>query len=557
MAKSRKHPPKQPISDAPSLASAQKALSLLDAAAFDLRWDGSQYHISWSNADTITRILGGASGRIPTCQEELDTFLPENARASRHAAIASLKTDGTTYSLTYQMNSFDNGPRWIEEIGQRLSGIDRRPTHIQSVLRDVTEVRQNEIQAAHRATHDPLTGLWNQVRFSEAVNANLQSASLRHVPGCLIGLSLIGIDDIRRDHGDAAVDYVLQILAARLRSEIRPPNDTARIGATLFGLLVPGDTVAEAQARAKLIEGWLTDAPLSTPYGTLELKGQTRVIPLSTDAQHVDLIALLTTESEPSPKTRAARGDTPEYTKDDILSALNERRLELVYQPIVHAKTRQLHHYECLMRLRTGDTLQSAWGLILAAEELDLVHLIDQRALEMAAQTLKNQPDIELAVNISAGTIAHPDVTEAYLKTLSALSQATSRLTLELTETVELANIERAAAFAKQAKALGCRFAIDDFGAGHTTFQNLLAIKADMIKIDGTLVTNLAASPHKQAFIRMMVDLARTFNVNTVAEMVSDEADAAHMAVLGIDYFQGYMFGMPKPLPPQDERLTA
>ena len=96
---------------------------------------------------------------------------------------------------------------------------------------------------------------------------------------------------------------------------------------------------------------------------------------------------------------------------------------------------------------------------------------------------------------------------------------------------------------------LGVEFSIDDFGSGYTTFQNLMSIEADSIKIDGSFIQGMAQTPHKQTFVRMMVDLAQTFSVKTVAEMVDNHENADLLTRLGVDYLQGYLFGIPSPKP--------
>jgi EAL domain-containing protein (putative c-di-GMP-specific phosphodiesterase class I) len=125
-----------------------------------------------------------------------------------------------------------------------------------------------------------------------------------------------------------------------------------------------------------------------------------------------------------------------------------------------------------------------------------------------------------------------------------------------MTETLAVDDPAQASRFSAAVRALGCRFAVDDFGSGYTTFRNLMAIEADMIKIDGTLIEGIASDQNKQTFIRMMVDLAQTFGVKTVAEMVDDRADAEILRRLGVDYLQGFMFGVPSAAPSWQKRAS-
>jgi|GEM_PF-5034822 len=232
--------------------------------------------------------------------------------------------------------------------------------------------------------------------------------------------------------------------------------------------------------------------------------------------------------------------------RETLLSVLNERRVTLAYQPIVDARTRTPVHYECLLRVALDDReWLPAVQVIESAEALGLVHLLDRRALEIAARSLIGRQDLKLALNVSAQTVADIGASDNYLDALKILGSAAKRLTLELTETVAVTDPTLAARFATKARAMGCRFAIDDFGSGYTTFRNLMAIEADSIKIDGDFVDDLLTSVQSQTFVRMMVDLAQTFGVQTVAERVETAKVADMLTEIGVDHLQGYYFGKP------------
>ena len=236
----------------------------------------------------------------------------------------------------------------------------------------------------------------------------------------------------------------------------------------------------------------------------------------------------------------------PALSRDDLLDALNGGRVRLAFQPIVAARTHRIKHYECLMRMlsESGEVLSAA-QVIGSAERLGLVGLLDRRALEMAARTMIARTDLWLALNVSAQTVADRAQADDYLDALKMLGPAARRLTIELTETIAVDDPTMAARFATHARALGCRFAVDDFGSGYTSFRNLMAIEADAIKIDGDFIDGLLGSPRAQTFVRMMVDLAQTFGVETVAERVESRDVADTLAELGVDGLQGYYFGRP------------
>jgi EAL domain-containing protein (putative c-di-GMP-specific phosphodiesterase class I) len=231
---------------------------------------------------------------------------------------------------------------------------------------------------------------------------------------------------------------------------------------------------------------------------------------------------------------------------DEVVAALKDNRLVFAYQPIVTAKTREATHYECLLRmLRPDGTIATAGQFIPAAEQLGLVRLVDRHALEMTVAQLHAYKNATLAVNVSGTTAADSSWLRDFLDYVRANKQVANRLIVELTETAALNHFEENAQFVSQLRELGCRVAIDDFGAGYTSFRNLQMLRVDTVKIDGAYVKELSKSPENQIFVRTLVDLARNFRLKTVAEWVGSDEDAALLETFGVDYFQGFHFGEP------------
>jgi EAL domain-containing protein (putative c-di-GMP-specific phosphodiesterase class I) len=231
---------------------------------------------------------------------------------------------------------------------------------------------------------------------------------------------------------------------------------------------------------------------------------------------------------------------------DEVVAALNERRLVFAYQPIVSAKTKEAVHYECLLRMqRTDGTVAAAGQFIPAAEQLGLVRLVDRHALEMTVAKLYANPHVTLAVNVSGTTAGDPSWLQSFINFVRANREVAQRIIVELTETAALDDFEESVLFVTNLREMGCRVAIDDFGAGYTSFRNLQMLHVDMVKIDGTFVRGLATSPDNQTFVRTLVHLAKNFNLKTVAEWVSSDEEADLLESFGVDYFQGFHFGEP------------
>jgi EAL domain-containing protein (putative c-di-GMP-specific phosphodiesterase class I) len=230
-----------------------------------------------------------------------------------------------------------------------------------------------------------------------------------------------------------------------------------------------------------------------------------------------------------------------------VLNALKSDRLVLAYQPIVEAETGRIVHYECLLRMiGEGGEIIAAGSFVPVIEELGMVRQVDQKVLELAAEALMEDDEINLAINVSAVTAGDRAWQQRLVELIQQRPDIASRLTIEITETVALRDIDESARFVDALRELGCGVALDDFGAGNTSFRNLRALQLDIVKIDGCFVRNIAASPDNQLFLRSLVDLARGFGLKTVAECVETGDDVRVLREHGVDYLQGYYFGRPE-----------
>src|SRR6202171_2099474 len=230
---------------------------------------------------------------------------------------------------------------------------------------------------------------------------------------------------------------------------------------------------------------------------------------------------------------------------DEILSALNERRIFIHFEPIVEVGSRARPFYECLMRIKRRDGSWLAVNEFIPwAERLGLVRLLDHRVLDLVATEMIASPSLKASVNVSAASTSDPDWWAGLGAMLRAHPGVAERLTVEITETAAIQDIDENRGFVARVKDLGCRIAIDDFGAGYTSFRNLRKIGVDIVKNDGALSQNIMRSEDDRAFVRTLLDLGNRLKLITVAEWVQDEAAAKTLQDWGCDYLQGALIGL-------------
>jgi EAL domain-containing protein (putative c-di-GMP-specific phosphodiesterase class I) len=233
-------------------------------------------------------------------------------------------------------------------------------------------------------------------------------------------------------------------------------------------------------------------------------------------------------------------------TEHVIREALANDHFELYVQPIVNLTSGQMTHCEVLLRLRDGDKIIAPGHFLPAAERLGLIHLIDRWVINRAFALSTEHPDLTIELNVSGATIDDPSLVGYVADRLAHHGADPHRIVFELTETAAIGNIGKAREMARNLADLGCKFAIDDFGAGFSTFYYLKHFPAQYVKIDGEFLSE-KRNRTDDLVIESIVKIARDLGKQTVAEYVSDEARLERVRGLGVDYGQGYHFAAPFP----------
>ncbi|MBS0236552.1 MAG: EAL domain-containing protein [Proteobacteria bacterium] len=225
-----------------------------------------------------------------------------------------------------------------------------------------------------------------------------------------------------------------------------------------------------------------------------------------------------------------------------LMQAMREGRTVLAFQPVVDARTGVLDKYEALLRVIDEEgNLISAGPFIAATELLGYIHIVDNMVLELVIEELRKSPQIRLGMNISNMSVDN----KTWINKAKAMlqdEQISQRLTIEITETGTYHGLDKMAYLVDMLKSLGCSVAIDDFGAGYTSFKQLKVLHADYIKIDGAFIRNVVDDEDSKLFVSTMITFAKSFGIKSVAEFVENGEIAKVLLELGVDYMQGNYF---------------
>ena len=540
-------------------------LRLALAAAGDLvyDWTPNDGKISWS-ADPCA-YLGLGETRTFETDKGFHTLIEGEAVEARLRLALAPPADGKPFKLEYPLVT-DGTPLWVEDCGICVASRNGKVERIVGLVRNVTERKLREAHFAWAASYDEMTGHLNRLRLREKL-----ADVLEHTPVSERKASsyfVVAIDDlavINETYGFDVADEVIVAIGRRLAEAAGPGCSIGRTAGNKFGLIVPGCCSSEVTERAAEFRLCARGKVIPSRNGAVSVSVSIGAVSLPFDARNSQEAMARAEEALDRAKVYgrdnfAAFVHSPQRDSlrkrtvligDQIVTALDENRVVLAYQPIVDAQTSEVAMHECLARImRPEGQVIAAGDFIAVAEQLGLVRRLDRRVLELTIDALHRHRGARLTLNVSGMTASDRPTLEAFVTYIEAHKDVAPRLIVELTETAALIDIEESVRFVSRIRNLGALVAIDDFGAGYTSFRNLQSLKVDMVKVDGSFVKGLADSRDNQIFVSTLVTLAKNFNLSTVAEWVGDATDADILRTFGVDYFQGWYFGKPDTVEP-------
>lgn len=538
-------------------------LSAFDESAYV--WDLVEDTLEWEeNAHAVFGL--DDAGQISTGRSFEERIVPEH-RARRKSVVNNSSTSpydrGVPYRVQYR---FRPGPLrgiasiWLEDHGRWWPDEDGKPVRARGTIRVVNESFVAEQAALYGSDSDEMTGQLNRTRLPQAIAAVLGRAEHRQTSSAFLMIAVNNLASVNETFGFDIGDEVLNATAKIVKSKLRSGDLLGRYSSNKFGVIIANSGAGAMRIAAERFMKAVRQTQINTSAcqltATISIGGVTIPEQANTVRQVFSrsLHALEAAKSQRFDSFVPFEADNDQESMrqrritiaDDIMSALDDNRMRLVLQPLINSTTRKADLYECLLRMQKPDgSILSAGEFIPFAEQFGLLRLIDKRTLELSVALLRKHPRLSLSVNVSSMTTTDQD----WLSTLQNLADndrsLTKRLILEITETKVIDDIDHAIAFVDTLREMGCRVAIDDFGAGYTSFKNLKHLPVDMVKIDGAFVKNLSVDSSDRIFIKTMVELAETFGMETVAEWVGDAETADILTKAGITYLQGFHFGLP------------
>ena len=468
-----------------------------------------------------------------------------------------------TYNLDFRLFNHVGDTLWVRMIST-IEMRDGGPV-LAGLLLNVTEEKRSEQRITYLADHDPLTGLINRRRFQEKLEEQIAYNRRYQVVGALLFMDLDQFKYINDTYGHKTGDEYLRQVSHHLRNALRKTDTVGRLGGDEFGVILPK---ADQEQAEKVCDGLLRY------LNSREFIHDGRRTPFTASLG----VALFPTHSD-NASDLLAKADSAMYNAKEqgrntfrvfnegidasrmrdkihwearIRQALSDNRFQLFFQPIVDIHNGNISHYESLLRMvGEGGEIIPPGAFIGIAERFGLIREIDHWVVSNALRTQGKSETLGkpvcLTVNLSGRHLGSPEILEVIQESAKQSRSNPNRIVFEVTETAAVENFTAACELIGSLRKLGYRFALDDFGAGFSSFDYLKHLSVDYVKIDGSFVRNLAKDRTDRIFVNAINEMAKGLGVKTIAEFVENAEIVSVLRELDVPLGQGYFFAKPSP----------
>jgi diguanylate cyclase (GGDEF)-like protein/PAS domain S-box-containing protein len=532
----------------------------------------------------ITTDVGGVIDYLNPVAEDLTGWLLTSARGRTLLEVLNIYDESSDSPMENPVTRCLREGRVIDLSGsmelEHRSGLrfsieasaapirDRDGTIIGVVLafRDVTQERLLTRKISYQASHDPLTGLINRREFEARLERMLAAARSGGDEHALCYFDLDQFKLVNDTCGHAAGDELLRQLATCIQAGVRGSDCVARLGGDEFGVVLEGCTLEKGREVAEQLHRAIRAFRFVWEGRSYEIGASFGLVPVTADfASLADVLAAADSACyvakergrnrvhvyEPDDKIVAQRSHERRWVTR-LRHALDEDRLLLHYQPICSLSTPGRGDFcELLLRMHDADGQLATPGAFLpAAERYGLMPAVDRWVIRagIAALTPGGPCTQAVSINLSGQSLDDAQFLTFVIEQMERQQVDPSRLCFEITETAAIANMAGATRFISALRAKGCRFALDDFGSGLSSFGYLKNLNVDYLKISGHFVRGIVNDPIDRAMVESINDIGHVMGLTTIAECVESEAIMTSLRQIGVDMAQGFFVAHPQPL---------
>jgi diguanylate cyclase (GGDEF)-like protein/PAS domain S-box-containing protein len=493
---------------------------------------------------------------------------PDDVADDARALQRLLAGDVESYEAEKRVIRPDGEVMWCLSQRSLVRDAEGKPLYCIAQVVDITARKRAEERLRYLVEHDSLTDLLNRRGFERALKRHFAAVRRDRRRSAVLLIDLDRFKYVNDTLGHAAGDELLRKVSAALVRRCRSGDILARLGGDEFAVILPEADATRARRVADdlcrvIREGaWLVrddQIHVTASIGILELDATTR--PSVQEAISAVDIAMYEAKEAGRDRAQLAAATAASQAamqaqlawSERLRNALRENAFVLYQQPILNLADGTIDRCELLLRLRDGDgTMIEPEVFLPVAEHFGLLLELDKwvvrEAIRFAAAEQQAGRSVQIEVNLSGPSLTDASVLATIEDELRRTGVDPGGLIFEVTETVAIGNITEACRFAERLSRLGCAFALDDFGAGFSSFYYLKHLPFDYLKIDGEFIRNLTRDGADQHIVKAIVQMAVGLGKRTIAEFVEDAATLDLLREYGVDFAQGYHVGKPRPL---------
>ena len=531
----------------------------------------------------ITTDINGYVTYLNPAAEKLTGYSTEQAINKPLSIIFKVKTNSDDYTSNYPiMDCINNMHKIHHESGCILISHDETEYNIREtasplidkegkvvgavlIFHDFSNIKKMSDVLAHQATHDDLTGLLNRRAFENKMHEIINSITEQEAHTlCYIDLDRFKV--INDTCGHLAGDRLLKIISSKINEHIRKNDLFARLGGDEFGIIFFNCDIEKARLLAENIKNIVSEIQFSWDTHTFNIAASIGIVPVTQNASMTELMMTVDTACYVAKDKGRNRIHVYQQSDEDILlregdlqwfqkinTALNENNFILFSQKMVpYAENAGDDIYEILIRLQKDGGFILPDVFLPAAERYSIMPKIDRWVIKTLFSKINNnthfQNNTYFSINLSVQTLMETSFIEFLNNELDNCQISPNKLVFELSETAVMANFTEVTNFMLQFKARGCRFALDDFGSGLSSFQYLSELPVDFIKIDGSFIKYIHENPYNLCVVNSICQIGHSRGLKIVAEFVENEEILTYLDNSLIDYVQGYCLEHPHKL---------